>query len=85
VPSASIIQEGGRRTSELLKFRRRENAAAEKGRMRKGVGAVKKVLGLRNSNGETSGEVLKFENAGRRTNSIDEQSGLVEEDARSPN
>jgi len=84
VPSASIINEGGRRTSELLMFRRRENAVAEKGRMRKGVGAVKKVLGLRNSNGETAGEVLKFENAGRTTNSIVDQSGLVDEDTRTP-
>jgi hypothetical protein len=84
VPSSSIIQEGGRRTSELLKFRRRESAVAEKGRMRKGVGAVKKVLGLRNSNGETHGEALKFENAGSTTNSIVDQSGLVDEDARAP-
>jgi Protein of unknown function (DUF4050) len=84
VTSASIIQEGGRRTSELLKFRRRENAVAEKGRMRKSVGAVKKVLGLRNSNEETHGEGLKFENAGSTTNSIVDQSGLVEDDSKAP-
>lgn len=52
-PAATfIIQEGGRRASELLKFRRRENIVVEKGRMRKGVGAVKKVLGLRPFNAE---------------------------------
>lgn len=84
-PTTSIIQEGGRRASELLKFRRRENAVAEKGRMRKGVGAVKKALGLRTSNGETHGEGLNFENAGSTRNRIVDQSGLVEEDARSPN
>lgn len=84
-PTTSIIQEGGRRASELLKFRRRENVAAEKGRMRKGVGAVKKALGLRTSNGEANGVGLKFEDEGSRRNSTFDQSGLVEGDAQGPN
>ncbi len=74
--TTSIMQETGRRASELLKLRRRENVVVEKGRMRKGVGAVKKVLGLRTSNGERAAGSLKFEDGG----SV-EQSGLVDEDA----
>jgi Protein of unknown function (DUF4050) len=81
VPTASIIQEGGRRASELLKFRRRENAMAEKGRMRKGVGVVKRALGLRPSNGESNGEELKFENESSNRKSSHDQAGLVDEDA----
>lgn len=84
VPTTSIIQEGGRRASELLKFRRRENVVAEKGRMRKGVGAVKKALGLRTSSGETNGGDLRFEDEGSRRNSIPDKSGLVDEDAPAP-
>jgi len=83
-PATSIIQVGGRRASELLKFRRRENAVAEKGRMRKGVGAVKKALGLRTSNGETNRRGLKLADEGCTRNSSFEQSGLVEEDVQAP-
>lgn len=59
-PTSSIIQEGGKRASELLKFRRCENGG-EKGRVRKGVGAVKKALGLRRSTDETNVDGLVFE------------------------
>lgn len=82
-PATSIIQEGGRRASELLKFRRREKAVAEKGRMRKGVGAVKKALGLRILDGEINGAGAKFEAEGSKRskrNSSIEQPGLVQGD-----
>ncbi len=84
VSTTSILQESGRRASELLKFRRRENVVVDKGRMRKGVGAVKKALGLRTPIGETNGGSLKFEDEGSRGSSILDQSGLVDEDAPAP-
>ena len=83
-PTTSVIQEGGRRASDLLRFRRRENAVAEKGRVRKGVGAVKKVLGLRTSSGETDAGGLKFQDEGSTRNGAMDQSGLVKEDAQAP-
>ena len=83
-PTTSIIQEGGRRASELLKFRRRESIAAEKGRMRKSVGAVKKALGLRTSNDETDGVALKFEHGQSKRSSGIDQFRLVEENPPKP-
>jgi hypothetical protein len=84
VPTTSMIQGGSRRASELLKFRRRESAVAEKGRMRKGVGAVKKALGLRTSNGDTDDVALKFEDGGSRRNITIDHSGFVEGEAPAP-
>jgi Protein of unknown function (DUF4050) len=83
-PATSIIQEGGRRASELLKFRRRESVVAEKGRMRKGVGAVKKALGLRTSSGETNGMGLNPEHEQSKRSSGIDQFGLVEESPPGP-
>jgi Protein of unknown function (DUF4050) len=79
MPTTSIIQEGGRRASELLKFRRRESAVAEKGRMRKGVGAVKKALGLKSSNGEANGAGFHFEDEESKRNGSIDGCGLVED------
>jgi Protein of unknown function (DUF4050) len=81
-PATSILQQGSRRASELLRFRRRETAVAEKGRMRKSVGAVKKALGLRTSSGEPNGLSLKLGDEGR--NCSINQSGLVEDDDPTP-
>lgn len=79
--TTSIIQEGGRRASELLKLRRRENVVAEKGRMRKGVGAVKKALGLRSSSmDDSTGVALTFENGVKGRNSAEQSRTAREAD-----
>ena len=79
--TTSIIQEGGRRASELLKLRRRENIIVEKGRMRKGVGAVKKALGLWSSSvGDSTGVSLTFENGGNERNSVDQSQNAHQDD-----
>ncbi len=82
--ATSFMQEGGRRASEILKFRRRESFLAEKGRMRKGVGVVKKALGLRTSSGEASGLGVKLEYDQSKRSSGIEEFGLVEESVPGP-
>ena len=84
VPATSAIQEGGRRASELLKFRRRENIVAEKGRMRKGVGAMKKVLGLRPFNGEANDGGFNFGDDHSKRNGGFDHFGLVGEGTPGP-
>lgn len=78
-PTTSVIPGGGKRASQLLKFSRRENAVAEKGRMRKGVGAVRKALGLGASNGEMDQVELNFAVGEAKTTWSIDQTGLMED------